>query len=195
MFSLIPVTARDSLEIQDDIMMAANDLVLSGSIRFFRTINWYQSLVALDLGFTRFHRKIKVGVVHVSAAGNKNEPEKVEVGDDNVESYHSSLSIKVLSGGIKATTATTTPSTILRAKSIAFRKPTTRTTPTPVTSNIKDKGKAKMIEPEVPLKKKDQLRLDEELARKLEAEELEAIRLEREKAQQVKEANISWDNV
>nr|GEV14372.1 hypothetical protein [Tanacetum cinerariifolium] len=34
-----------------------------------------------------------------------------------------------------------------------------------------DKGKAKIIEPEVPLKKKDQMRIDEEYARKLQAEE------------------------
>ncbi|GKF68169.1 hypothetical protein Tco_0197848, partial [Tanacetum coccineum] len=31
---------------------------------------------------------------------------------------------------------------------------------------IKDKGKAIMIEPEVPLKRKDQVALDEDLARK-----------------------------
>nr|GFB09649.1 hypothetical protein [Tanacetum cinerariifolium] len=34
---------------------------------------------------------------------------------------------------------------------------------------LKDKGKAKMIEPEKPLKKKDQIALDEEVARKLKA--------------------------
>ncbi|GKE34927.1 hypothetical protein Tco_1454249, partial [Tanacetum coccineum] len=34
---------------------------------------------------------------------------------------------------------------------------------------LKDKGKAKMDEPEVPLKKKDQIALDEEMARNLEA--------------------------
>ncbi|GJV42553.1 hypothetical protein Tco_1420993 [Tanacetum coccineum] len=38
----------------------------------------------------------------------------------------------------------------------------------------KDKGKAKMIEPEKPLKKKEQIRLDEELAFKLQAEEEQA---------------------
>ncbi|GJW64720.1 hypothetical protein Tco_0116604 [Tanacetum coccineum] len=37
------------------------------------------------------------------------------------------------------------------------------------------------------------LRIDEELARKLEAEEQEVIRLKR--AQQDEEANISWDNM
>nr|GEX49489.1 hypothetical protein [Tanacetum cinerariifolium] len=40
-----------------------------------------------------------------------------------------------------------------------------------------DKGKAKMIKPEVPLKKKDQMRIDEEYATKLQAEEQEAARL------------------
>ncbi|GJR57519.1 hypothetical protein Tco_1499681 [Tanacetum coccineum] len=59
----------------------------------------------------------------------------------------------------------------------------------------KDKGKAKMIEPEKPLKKKEQMRIDEELALKLQAEEEEEARLFKEKAQQVEEANISWDNV
>ncbi|GJS13078.1 hypothetical protein Tco_0407550 [Tanacetum coccineum] len=95
-------------------------------------------------------------------------------------------------------TTTTTPSTIPKAKSITFRDPgesTTRTTLTPIPSNIKDKGKAKMIEPEKPLKKKEQIRLDEELAFKLQAEEEEQARLAREKAEKVEEANISWDNV
>ncbi|GKC71506.1 hypothetical protein Tco_1117389 [Tanacetum coccineum] len=95
-------------------------------------------------------------------------------------------------------TTTTTPSTIPKAKSITFRDPgesTTRPTLTPIPSNIKDKGKAKMIEPEKPLKMKEQIRLDEELAFKLQAEEEEQARLAREKAEKVEEANISWDNV
>ncbi|GKD00523.1 hypothetical protein Tco_1170797 [Tanacetum coccineum] len=53
----------------------------------------------------------------------------------------------VLQEPVQSTT-TTTPSTIPKAKSITFRDPgesTTRTTLTPIPSNIKDKGKAKMI--------------------------------------------------
>ncbi|GJX45387.1 hypothetical protein Tco_0262063, partial [Tanacetum coccineum] len=95
-------------------------------------------------------------------------------------------------------TTTTAPPTISKAKSITFRDPgkyTTRTTLAPIPSNIKDKGKAKMIEHEKPLKKKEQIRLDEELAFKLQAEEEEQARLAREKAKKVEEANISWDNV
>ncbi|GKD62212.1 putative ribonuclease H-like domain-containing protein [Tanacetum coccineum] len=55
-------------------------------------------------------------------------------------------------------TTTTAPSTIPKAKSITFRDPgesTTRTTLTPIPSNIKNKGKAKMIEPMKPSKKKE----------------------------------------
>ncbi|GKB23476.1 hypothetical protein Tco_0862877 [Tanacetum coccineum] len=55
-------------------------------------------------------------------------------------------------------TVTTAPSTILKAKGITFRDAgeTTTRTPTSVSSSsIKDKGKAKMVEPEVPLNKKD----------------------------------------
>ncbi|GJU89451.1 hypothetical protein Tco_1301874 [Tanacetum coccineum] len=93
-------------------------------------------------------------------------------------------------------TTTTAPSTIPKAKSITFRdldKSTTRTTPIP--SNIKDKGKAKTIEPEKPLMMKEKIRLDEVLAFKLQAEEEEQARLAREKAEKVEKANISWDNV
>ncbi|GJU80390.1 hypothetical protein Tco_1282755 [Tanacetum coccineum] len=64
---------------------------------------------------------------------------------------------------------------------------------------IKDKGKAIMIEPEVPLKRKDQVALDKDLARNLQAQ-LEAELIEEEKLARKKEeeANIalieSWDN-
>ncbi|GJW26065.1 hypothetical protein Tco_0039876, partial [Tanacetum coccineum] len=99
-------------------------------------------------------------------------------------------------------TAKIAPSTIPKAKGITFRdagESTTRT-PTSVSSlSIKDKGKAKMDEPEVPLKKKDQIALDEEIARKHEAQiQVELIKEERHVRKQEKEANIalieSWDN-
>ncbi|GJX44810.1 ribonuclease H-like domain-containing protein, partial [Tanacetum coccineum] len=99
-------------------------------------------------------------------------------------------------------TITIAPSTILKAKGITFRDAgeTTTRTPTSVSSSsIKDKGKAKMVEPEVPLNKKDQIRLDEELARRLDAEEQEATRLERENVELQEQATLAkikeWDNV
>ncbi|GJU97685.1 hypothetical protein Tco_1326956 [Tanacetum coccineum] len=45
------------------------------------------------------------------------------------------------------------------------------------------------------MSKKELLKLDEELALKLQAEEDEEERLAREKAQKVKEANIAWDDI
>ncbi|GKA87541.1 hypothetical protein Tco_0809305 [Tanacetum coccineum] len=59
----------------------------------------------------------------------------------------------------------------------------------------KDKGKANMIEPEKPLKKTDQIKFDEEEALRLQVEFDEEDRLAREKAQQVEEANIVWDDI
>ncbi|GJX92648.1 hypothetical protein Tco_0347234 [Tanacetum coccineum] len=77
---------------------------------------------------------------------------------------------------------------------------TTTRTPTSVSSSsIKDKGKAKMIETKVPLNKKDQIMLDEELARRLDAKEQEATRLERENIELQEQATLAkieeWDNV
>ncbi|GJY72229.1 hypothetical protein Tco_0475932 [Tanacetum coccineum] len=66
-------------------------------------------------------------------------------------------------------------------------------------SKIKDKGKAIMIEPEVPLKRKDQVALDEDLVRNLQAQlEAELIEEERLARKKEEEANIAlielWDN-
>ncbi|GJY67864.1 hypothetical protein Tco_0470846 [Tanacetum coccineum] len=65
----------------------------------------------------------------------------------------------------------------------------------PSQHDLKDKGKAKIIETEKPLKKKDQIKFDEEVAKRL-AEELQAgLEEERVAKQRQEEANlISWDN-
>ncbi|GKC09610.1 hypothetical protein Tco_1001220 [Tanacetum coccineum] len=56
---------------------------------------------------------------------------------------------------------------------------------------VKDKGKGKMVEPEKPLKKKDQVALDEEMARNLEAQmQAELIKEERLARKKEEEANI-----
>ncbi|GJX14217.1 hypothetical protein Tco_0205975, partial [Tanacetum coccineum] len=60
---------------------------------------------------------------------------------------------------------------------------------------LKDKGKANMIEPEKPLKKKDQIKFDEEEALRLQAAFDEEDRLKRKKSQQAEEANIAWDDI
>ncbi|GKD42237.1 hypothetical protein Tco_1266882 [Tanacetum coccineum] len=64
-------------------------------------------------------------------------------------------------------------------------------------NNQHDNGKGKMVEEE-PVKKmskKELLKLDEELAFKLQAKEDKEERLTREKAQRVEEDNIAWDDI
>ncbi|GKD92241.1 hypothetical protein Tco_1372078 [Tanacetum coccineum] len=56
---------------------------------------------------------------------------------------------------------------------------------------LQDKGKGILVEPVMPIKKKNQIRLDEETALNLQAEFNEEERLAREKAEKEKEANIS----
>ncbi|GJR17353.1 hypothetical protein Tco_0965880 [Tanacetum coccineum] len=80
------------------------------------------------------------------------------------------------------TTAATTITTVVastrpKAKGIVFHDQEEQASAfTPIVSSsqlpqAKDKGKGKMVEPEKPLKKKDQIALDEELALRLHAEE------------------------
>ncbi|GKA15787.1 hypothetical protein Tco_0695534 [Tanacetum coccineum] len=70
---------------------------------------------------------------------------------------------------------------------------TTTTTIRPKARGVaKDKGKAIMVEPERPLKKKDQVALDEEMARNLEAQmQAELIEEERLARQKEEESNIA----
>ncbi|GKF07639.1 hypothetical protein Tco_0041863 [Tanacetum coccineum] len=81
-----------------------------------------------------------------------------------------------------ATTVTITTEEITLAQALEALK----------TSKPKDKGKGIMIEePVKPMKKKDQISFDEEVALKLQAEFDEEERLAREKAEKEKEANIA----
>ncbi|GJZ79824.1 uncharacterized mitochondrial protein-like protein [Tanacetum coccineum] len=102
------------------------------------------------------------------------------------------------------TTAATTITTRPKARGVVVQEPsefrtTTSSPQTSQPSKTKDKGKAIMIEPEVPLKRKYQVALYEEMARNLEAQ-LQAKLIEEEKMARKKEeeANIalieSWEN-
>nr|GEV38395.1 hypothetical protein [Tanacetum cinerariifolium] len=117
--------------------------------------------------------------------------------------------LKVVIQEPKQGTTTTTPTTITaassrpKAKGLVIHEQEQSPTPTVSSqqpSQVKDKGKGKMVEPEPvnKLLKKDKLMLDEELAFKLQAEEEEEEeeeRITREKAQQIKDFNIAWDDV
>ncbi|GJW81982.1 putative ribonuclease H-like domain-containing protein [Tanacetum coccineum] len=75
-----------------------------------------------------------------------------------------------------AATTTTTAVTRPKARGVVVKEPSEFTTTTSQPSQLpqaKDKGKGKMVEPEKPLKKKDQILVDEEIAQRLQ-EELQA---------------------
>ncbi|GJZ68937.1 hypothetical protein Tco_0632487 [Tanacetum coccineum] len=110
------------------------------------------------------------------------------------------IQIKAAKPKVVTTAATTTTTTRPKARGVVVQEPSEFRTPQESQPSItKDKGKAIMIEPEVPLKRKDQVALDEDLARNLQAQ-LEAELIEEEKLarKQEEEANIalieSWDN-
>ncbi|GKC40140.1 hypothetical protein Tco_1052524 [Tanacetum coccineum] len=118
------------------------------------------------------------------------------------------IQIKAAKPKVVTTTATTTTKKIFLKnpyppkvfRGVLVQEPSEfRTLQESQPSMIKDKGKAIMIEPEVPLKRKDQVVLDEDLARNLQAQ-LEAKLTEEERLARKKEeeANIalieSWDN-
>ncbi|GKE29222.1 hypothetical protein Tco_1444606 [Tanacetum coccineum] len=91
--------------------------------------------------------------------------------------------------------------TVDEVKGIVFQEPSKSTTTTTISSQqSQDKGKGIMIEePVKPMKKKDQISFDEEVALKLQAEFDEEERLTREKAEKEKETNIAlieeWDDI
>ncbi|GKC39269.1 hypothetical protein Tco_1051653 [Tanacetum coccineum] len=100
------------------------------------------------------------------------------------------IEIKAAKPKAVTTTATTT-TTRPKARGVVVQEPselrtTTSSLQASQPSKTKDKDKAIMIEPEVPLKRKDQVALDEEMARNLEAQ-LQAELIEEEKMARKKE--------
>ncbi|GJW52864.1 hypothetical protein Tco_0096949 [Tanacetum coccineum] len=114
------------------------------------------------------------------------------------------IEIKATKPKVVTSAATTTTTTRPKARGVVVQEPSEfKTTPSSLQasqlSQVKDKSKIIMVEPEVPLKKKDQLALDEEIARNLEAQlQAELIEEERIARQKEEKANIalleSWDN-
>ncbi|GKD93794.1 hypothetical protein Tco_1373631 [Tanacetum coccineum] len=114
------------------------------------------------------------------------------------------IEIKAAKHKAVTTTATTTTTTRSKARGAVVQEPSEfKTTSSPSQASqlpqAKDKGKAIMVEPKKSLKKKDQIALDEEVARNIEAQlqaELEEEeRLARQKEEEATIAlNESWDN-
>ncbi|GJT40634.1 hypothetical protein Tco_0940499 [Tanacetum coccineum] len=84
------------------------------------------------------------------------------------------IEIKAAKPKVVTSTATTTTTTRPNARRVVVQEPSEfKTTSSSLQASqlplVKDKGKGIIVEPEVPLKKKDQVALDEEMARNLEA--------------------------
>nr|GFD23462.1 hypothetical protein [Tanacetum cinerariifolium] len=86
------------------------------------------------------------------------------------------------------TTAITRPTT----RGAVVQEPSkVRTTSIPQSLKAKYKGKAIMVEPEKPLKRKEQIAFDEEVARELEAKMQAEMEVEERIANEKHEANIA----
>ncbi|GJZ47560.1 hypothetical protein Tco_0601392 [Tanacetum coccineum] len=107
------------------------------------------------------------------------------------------IEIKAAKPKVVTTPATTTTTTRPKARGVVVQEPSEfKITSSPSQASklphIKDKGKAKMVKPKKPLKKKDQIAINEEVARNLEAQ-LQAELEEEERLSRLKEeeANIA----
>nr|GEZ66678.1 hypothetical protein [Tanacetum cinerariifolium] len=116
--------------------------------------------------------------------------------------------IEIKAAKTKAITTASTTVTVAgirpKEKGIVMKEPSETPSPKPIISSqkpsqAKDKGKGKMVKPERPLKMKEQIMIDEEVARNLEAQmqaELEEKeRLTRKKEEETNIALVAeWDN-
>ncbi|GKA20082.1 hypothetical protein Tco_0700071 [Tanacetum coccineum] len=108
-------------------------------------------------------------------------------------------SVPVSAASIKVSAATTTTISTPR-KGIVITELGTSTTKTTISSQpshakVQDKGKGIMVEPEKPLKKKDQISFDEQEAIRLQAEFDEEERLAREKDEATVALTEEWDDI
>ncbi|GKC69590.1 hypothetical protein Tco_1115473, partial [Tanacetum coccineum] len=99
----------------------------------------------------------------------------LEEQEKDVAEKETLIEIKAAKPKVVTSAATTTTTTRPKARGVVVQEPSEfKTTSLSLQASQlpqdKDKGKGIMVEPEVPVKKKDQLALDEEMARNLEAQ-------------------------
>ncbi|GJR01785.1 hypothetical protein Tco_0524769 [Tanacetum coccineum] len=133
----------------------------------------------------------------VTTAGNDSV---VPTTNEEITLAQTLIQIKAAKPKVVTTTATTTTTTRPKDKGVVVQEPSEFRVPQEIKPlSSKDKGKGIMVELEVPLKRKDQIALDEQIARDIQAK-LDAKLLEEQKLarKQEEEANIalieSWEN-
>ncbi|GJX90935.1 putative ribonuclease H-like domain-containing protein [Tanacetum coccineum] len=102
--------------------------------------------------------------------------------------------IKAAKHKVVTTAATTTTTIRPKARGVVVQEPSEFKAPQEAQPSIsKDKGKGIMIEPEVPLKRKNQIALDEQIAKDIQAKlDVELIDEEKLARKQEEEANIAF---
>nr|GEV61687.1 hypothetical protein [Tanacetum cinerariifolium] len=104
------------------------------------------------------------------------------------------ISTPITTDGVSVSTAkpstplTTTTTTVIKAEDLTIAQ---------TLMKIRNKGKGKMVKPEKPLKKKDQIEFDKEVAQRLQAQlQVELEEEERMARQKEEDANIAeWDDI
>ncbi|GJU07017.1 putative ribonuclease H-like domain-containing protein [Tanacetum coccineum] len=134
------------------------------------------------------------------------EEGEVQVPTAGMEVNTASASVTTVGVSVSTVEPITTTSTLVKMRSekskvrgVVMQEPSetaTRPTVSPQQHDPKDKGKGKMVEKEKPLKKKDQIKFDEEIAQRLQAHMQAELEEEERLARERKEdANIAeWDN-
>nr|GFC83602.1 hypothetical protein [Tanacetum cinerariifolium] len=134
-----------------------------------------------------------------------NEEDMFRVNDSDGDEVVMDVSAKAKPKAItSAVTTATAVGTRPKEKGIVMQEPYETPSPKPIDSSqqpskTKDKGKAKMIKPKKPLKRKHQVMIDEEVARNFKAQmQAELEKEERLARQKEEETNIAlvakWDN-
>nr|GEV99831.1 uncharacterized mitochondrial protein AtMg00810-like [Tanacetum cinerariifolium] len=166
--------SHDESEDKDHVRTPSSDPLLSGedSSILNELMVFYTSLQ--EQGRTNDNKMFGVDdlageevVMEITTGVKDSAALKTVVTEDEVTMAQALAALKSIKPA--AATIVTTVAPTPRAKGIVFHEQ--KKSQIPTVSSLKDKGKDKMIEPEVPIKKKDQMRIDKEYARKLEAKE------------------------
>ncbi|GJR73738.1 hypothetical protein Tco_0086103 [Tanacetum coccineum] len=145
---------------------------------------------------------LEVDVMHVEAKVDGKDDQSKKLDDSTAGEAVTTTGVDDTAAKPKVVTtaATTATTTRPKDKGVVVQEPSEFRVPQEIKpSSSKDKGKGIMIEPEVPLKRKGQIALDEQIARniqaKLDAELLEEQKLARKQEEEVNIALIdSWEN-
>ncbi|GKE42716.1 hypothetical protein Tco_1470000 [Tanacetum coccineum] len=185
----LPLSGEDSMQLSELMLLCTN---FQKQVLDLEKAKDAQAKEIVDLN-KRVPRRVESSKDQESLGDHEdasNQGRSIEDIDKDVDTL---IQIKVAKPKVVTTAATTTITIRSKARGVIVQEPSEFRTPQESQPSItKDKGKAIMIEPEVPLKRKDQVALDEDLARNLQTQ-LEAELIEEEKIarKQEEEANIA----